>query len=556
MAARSGSFGGWVGMGLVALLLAVFLAGPLLVVLTQGLSPVVLHAALANPVYREGLANAFLVATVTTALALVIAVPLAWLSSRYRFRGQRLLEAVLLAPLVLPPFVGALGIYQLLGEYGIVNSLLAHLGGRLPGPDWMGNHRFAIVCAVEALGLYPILYLLTVAAFRRLDASLIEAAQASGASWTQVAWRIVLPLARPALFSGGVLVFVWSFTELGTPLMLGYTRITPVQVWMGLNELAANRVPYALVVVMLLSATAIYLLGRWLFAGRYDAQIDRSSHGAEQVLRGGAALAAAAPYVLVAGLAVLPHLVVLLVGLTKDWYGTVLPRGWTWMHVQEALSHPQVVPGILNSLRYSLAATALALAIGTFIAWVGVRWRPWGWRALDAAAMVPLAVPGIIFAFGYLGLGVAIGHGLDPTKNPAPLLIIAYSIRRLPQVVRAVAAGLAQTPVVLEEAAAVAGASRARSLARITFPLIGASLAAAALLTFSASMLEVSDSMVLAMVRSSWPITRVIFDLLNALGSGPAIACAFAGWAMLFLICCLAGAAVLLGRRLTSLFRS
>ncbi len=228
----------------VALFLAIFLAGPLMVVLGAGLRVGYLLEVFKNPVLRAGLENAFAVATVTTTLALLISVPLAWMATRWRFRGRALAEALLLAPLVLPPFVGALGIYQLLGEYGIVNTALAHLGlCARPGPDWMGNHRFAIVCAIEALGLYPVLYLMVAAAFRRLDPSLIEAARAAGAGRARAFLRVVLPLARPAIFGGGVLIFVWSFTELGTPLMLGYDRITPVQVWKGLNEIQSNHLP-------------------------------------------------------------------------------------------------------------------------------------------------------------------------------------------------------------------------------------------------------------------------------------------------------------------------
>ena len=145
---------------------------------------------------------------------------------------------------------------------------------------------------------------------------------------------------------------------------------------------------------------------------------------------------------------------------------------------------------------------------------------------------------------------------LDPQRNPAPLLIIAYAVRRLPHVVRAVNAGLVQAPVVLEEAAAACGAGPFTRLWRITMPLIAGSLAAGALLTFSFSMLEVSDSLILAQQRDFWPITKVIYELAVQLGNGPALACAFGAWAMLFLASCLAAAAVFLGKGPTALFRS
>jgi iron(III) transport system permease protein len=399
-------------------------------------------------------------------------------------------------------------------------------------------------------------------AFAKIDPAMIEAARGLGANRFTVFRRVVLPLARPAIFAGGIIVFVWSFTELGTPLMLGYTRVTPVQAFNGLADLSVNHMPFALVVVMLAVATGIYLLSRSLFAGRYDALVAKgggaTAGAVAKELRGWRAAAAWLPYLAVAGCALLPHLAVVMTGLSSDWHHSVLPHGATLEHAREALSNENVVPGIKRSLGFSAAATVLAVTLGLFVAWVGTRWRPTGWRVLDVAAMVPLAVPGIIFAFGYWGLAYsspALRALLDPVENPVPLLIIAYGIRRLPYAVRAAAAGLQQTPEAFDEAAQVLGANRWTRLRRITIPLIAGSLAAAGLLVFSASMLEVSDSLILAPKREFWPITKVIYDLVSGLGPAPAIACAFAAWAMLFLTATLAAAAAFLGKSPTALFK-
>jgi iron(III) transport system permease protein len=172
--------------------------------------------------------------------------------------------------------------------------------------------------------------------------------------------------------------------------------------------------------------------------------------------------------------------------------------------------------------------------------------------------MLPLAIPGVILAFGYLVMvmGIPSLRALfDPIRDPTAILIIAYAVRRLPHVVRAGAAGLAQVPPVYEEAAASLGAGLAQRLRRITFPLIAGSLAAGALLTFSFSMLEVSDSLILAQRHDAYPITKVLFELVNILGQGPAIACAFAVWAMLFLASCLWLSSAVLGRGVSTLFR-
>src|SRR5690606_16319806 len=121
--------------------------------------------------------------------------------------------------------------------------------------------------------------------------------------------------------------------------------------------------------------------------------------------------------------------------------------------------------------------------------------------ALDALAMLPLAVPGIVMAFGYVAMSVRwpFGDGdplgglfsvLGQNPNPVPLLIIAYAIRRLPYIVRAASAGLEQTSGQLEEAALNLGASTATAVRRIVVPLIMANLIAGGILVFAFSMLE------------------------------------------------------------------
>jgi iron(III) transport system permease protein len=230
---RAGSLLGWCALAAVTAFLAVFMIAPLGIAISAGLDPRYLKEVFLNPVYREGLLNAFAIAAVTTALTLAFTVPLAWFGARRRFAGKGLAEALLLAPLILPPFVGALGVYQILGQFGVVNTLLERLGvcAAGAGPDWLGDHRFAVVCSVEALGLYPILYLMLNASFARLDPALLEAGRGLGCGRWTLFRRVVLPMVRPGLVGGATIVFVWSFTELGTPLLLGFDRVTPVQVF-------------------------------------------------------------------------------------------------------------------------------------------------------------------------------------------------------------------------------------------------------------------------------------------------------------------------------------
>jgi iron(III) transport system permease protein len=145
---------------------------------------------------------------------------------------------------------------------------------------------------------------------------------------------------------------------------------------------------------------------------------------------------------------------------------------------------------------------------------------------------------------------------VDVRTNPTLFLVIAYAVRRLPYMVRAAVAGLQQTSVTLEEAAANLGARPLMVVRRVTAPLIAANLIAGALLAFSFSMLEVSDSLMLAQRADFYPITKTIYELFQLIGTGRFVAAALGVWAMVFLAVTLVGASILLGRKLGALFKA
>jgi iron(III) transport system permease protein len=189
---------------------------------------------------------------------------------------------------------------------------------------------------------------------------------------------------------------------------------------------------------------------------------------------------------------------------------------------------------------------------------VVVRTRVPGRGLLDALSMLPLAVPGLVMAFGYLAMtreGRFFHFLMLGGDNPFLLLVIAYAVRRLPYVVRSAAAGFQQTSRSLEEAAQNLGATPWRALRKITLPLITANLVAGAMLAFAFAMLEVSDSLILAQQQAHFPVTKAIYGLFRSLGNGEELAAALGTWAMVFLGVTIAGAAAIIGRRLGALFR-
>lgn len=557
---------------LLLALLAVVLLWPLAgviggaLIVNGRLSLAPLAGVFANPVYAEGLLNSLKIAVGTTVLAAAIAVPLAWISGRCEFAGQRLLTGLLLVPMVLPPFVGAIGLQQILGQYGVLNAALG-----LGPVDWLGRGRYPGVVLLQSLGLYPVLYLNVVAALANVDPAMEEAAENMGCTGLRKFTRITLPLIAPGLFAGGSLVFIWSFTELGAPLIMNYQRCAPVQVYDALKDMGSSPLPYALVFVMLSASLLLYAAVRMLFGRHSNAMQSKATVArAMRRLSGWRGVGARILFAGVIAVALLPHIGVVLTSFSAHgaWYRTVLPADFTLGNFRDALGHEMTVGSIRNSLVFSLFAVACGLACGLAAARVVARSRSVLAPVIDAAAMAPLAVPGIVLAFGFLSISSTLSNqpwvkespfllGLvDVRVNPALFLIIAYAVRRLPYLVRSAVAGLQQTPVALEEAGANLGAAPGRVMVRITAPLIAANLVAGGLLAFAFSMLEVSDSLMLAQRADHFPITKTIYELFQLIGTGRYIASALGVWAMAFLAAALLGSSLLMGRKLGAIFRA
>ena len=551
---------GWLVLAAVALVLGVFLAYPLAYVFREAFFPdgrfslTFFRSAFANPITQQAILNSFVLAAVVTVLTAVLALPLAFVTVRYTFPGRALLTGLLLVPMIMPPFVGAIGMRQLLARFGSINLLLVQAGVIASPVDWLGGARFWGVVIMEVLHLYPIMYLNLSAALANVDPAMEEAAVNLGSSGPRLFRRITLPLMMPGLFAGSVIVFIWAFTDLGTPLVFEYRRVIPVQIFDRVKDISANPEGYAIVVVVMALTLLTFLASKQVFGRKRYETLAKGSMGAAAKKPSPAGMILIVGFIAaVVFVACLPHLAVVLSSVRDRWFMTVLPESYSLEHYRGALGHDLTLPSIRNSIFYSSLSTVIDLVLGIAVAYILVRMPFRGSDVLDAIVMLPLAIPGLVLAFGYVASFA--GTPLDPRENPVPLLVIAYAIRRLPYMVRAAHAGFQQVSVSLEESAINLGSAPVRALRRITVPLVSANLIAGGILVFSFAMLEVSDSLILAIKERFFPITKAIWQLLGRIEDGPYIASALGVWAMVFLALSLITAGALLGRRMGQLFR-
>ncbi len=369
-----------------------------------------------------------------------------------------------------------------------------------------------------------------------------------------------MPLARPGIFAGACIVFISAFTDLGTPLIFNFYATVPTQIFNASADANSEQVGYAFVVATLALVLVFFLLVR-RFGESAGAMSTRAIQATtSETLPPLAGWCVSALVVLLLFVAVLPHIGVILSSVSQRWFFTILPTKVSGHYFAEVFSNDKTQLYISNSLVYSGLSAFLDLSLGLVIAHLLAREIFPGKSLLDALAMLPLALPGLVLAFGLL-MSYNVREPwlawMNPRNNPTFLLVVSYALRRLPYIVRAAYAGYQQTSVALEEASYNLGAGRLVTFRRITLPLIASSLIAGTILTFCFAMLEVSDSLILALESRFAPITRGIYEIMGRPSPEAAsLACALGVLAMALLGGGLLIASRVMGRRLGSFFRA
>jgi iron(III) transport system permease protein len=547
-------------LGLLVVFFGLFLIYPLIYVFlnafyTEGhLSIEFFSLMLQSPVQQRALLNSLELGIVTTIVTTIVSLPIAYVLVRYDFVGKGLLSGLMLVPMVMPPFVGAIGMKQMFARFGSVNLLLMDLGLTDTPIDFFGDGGFWGVVILEVLHLYPIMYLNIAAGLANVDPSLEESARNVGASGFKLFRTVTFPLMLPGYFAGAIIVFIWAFTDLGTPLIFEFREVIAVQIFNMATDVHENPMGYALVVLVVFLTLVLFYLSKRFFGGRRYEMIARGhvvSLSNKATL--GETVVIYAGLLSLVGIALIPHVSVMLTSITDRWFMTVLPTSYTGTYYSQIFDHELTLLSIKNSLYLSVLSTIIDIVLGVLIAYLLTRRRFPFKDMLDALAMLPLALPGLVLAFGYIA-GFS-GTWLDVRISPVPLLIIAYAVRRLPYMVRAAYAGFQQMSVSLEEASMNMGASPLRTLWKITMPLILANLVAGAILSFSFAMLEVSDSLILAVKEQYYPITKAIYVLMGRIADGSYMASAMGMLGMVLLACSLLATGRVLGKKMGELFK-
>ena len=489
------------------ILLFTFILGPILFVfvgafrsgLSWGFDNFLRYWAI--PSMRKGLVNALLAGVYTTFLTSVIGLPVAYIMTRYRFPGQKLFRVLLTLPLIMPPFIGAFSMVVMLGRNGIVTNLLRDLLALKLSEGFITPSLTSVVF-IQSTHLWPLIYLNTSASLGKIDPSLEESARNLGASGLHLFSRITLPLALPGYVAGAFLTFVWSLSDIGSPIMLSFRNYAPSQAFWELVRVQGV-VEYASVICVILTVISISLLvlvNR--FIGLREYAPVRVGAASSSIVKNAGGRLTVGIYVFllfVVGLSVLPHIGTFIVAFTElPRYGSWVLQGLNLEGWTTILSRSETQHLVINSVIYASLAGVIDVFLGAVIGYLLVRKRYVGRSLLDVMSMLPLAVPGVVIALGYLFIFSTRLPGTNFRLSSFWfILVIAYSMRRLPYSVRSSHAALQQIHISLEEAAHNLGASRMWTLVKVTVPLMSAGIFAGGTMSFLTAFTEVSTSLMI-----------------------------------------------------------
>ncbi len=480
-----------------------------------------------NSYYREAFYATFMAAIFTVITTSLIGIPLAYILVRYDFPGKNFFSILVLVPLIMPPFVGALGLYKILGLSGVVNILLVNMFHILDRPiNFLYGDMLLIalsdydkiylpygIVLINTLHLYPLIYLNCAASLSNIDPSLEEQAENLGSRGFHLFRTITFPLMRPGWMAGAVLVFIWTFSDLGTPLIVHYFKMLSVIVFFKLYEITAgNPSPVSYVIgfiMVILSFITLFISRKYISLRRYVMLFAGGRHARRLHKPSDIKLIIVYLFLITLSLSALsPHIGLTLVAFSERWVLTLVPEKFTLNNFIYVA--PLAAPFIFRSFIYSLIAAAVDIVLGAFIAYIVSRKLMVGGDLLDLIATLPLAVPGIIFGLGYWALFYKVPL-LDPLSYTLIILTISYSMRRLPYTVRAAYAGLLQIDEALEEASINLGATRLKTFRRITLPLLVMNLFAGGILSFINALIEVSTTFLLVVTDRYAPTTWFLY---------------------------------------------
>lgn len=412
-----------------------------------------------------------------TVVSVIIGVSIAWLTTRTDIPLRRWLTVLTALPLVIPSYVFALMVVTSLGPKGTLQGVLEPLGvDRLPS-------IFGLPGAVFTLSLlsYPYVMLPVRAALHRLDPAIEEASRGLGHGPWSTLWRVTLPMVRPGIVAGALLVALYTLSDFGAVSLLRYQTFT-FAIFIQFESALDVSIAAALSLVLVVLAVTLLALESW---NRSKGRYYRTTPGSARLSRPIRLGRWRWPLAALVGFIVFLALVVPM--------GTLL--FWVIRGVSAGESFVGLWSELIGTLGVSLAAALAAALVGIPIAVLSVRFPSKTSSALERLTFIGFALPGVPVALAFVFFATALAR---PIYQTTFLLVLAYVVLFLPAAVGAIQVSLRQVSPRIEEAARGLGKTSFQAFTSVTLPLLSRGVAAGAALVFLLSMKELPATLILA----------------------------------------------------------
>lgn len=448
-----------------------------------------------QPYYSKTIINSFNVTIAITLVTLIIGIPFAYFYSFYQIKGAKVLFIVSILCCMSAPFIGAYSWIMLLGRAGVItkffkNSLGINIGS---------IYGFGGILMVQALKLFPLVFVYMNGAYKNIDRSLLEASSSMGCVGLKRFWSVIMKLSMPTVLAASLIVFMRAFADFGTPLLIGEGyRTFPVEIYnQYLGETSTNHNFAAAISVIAIFVTAlVFFLQKWA-TGKYRFTMNSLNPIEKKKPKGLAGVLIYFYCYVLVGIAFLPQLYIVYLSFRNSDQAIFKP-GYSLVNYQAAMNK-LLVRSVNNTFILGITSLLLIIIFAVLIAYLVVR-RPSPLnQAIDTVSMLPYIMPGSI-----IGIMLVITFGKKPfaLTGTMAIMIIALVIRRLPYTVRSATARLMQIPLSTEEAAISLGASKIKTFVKITFPMMGSGILAGAVLSWVSIVTELSSAIILYNNRS------------------------------------------------------
>lgn len=448
--------------------------------------------------YSSTLVNSFVVSGLGTLFSLIVGTTLAYFFTLYRIKGKKWLNILIVLASMSAPFIGAYSWILLLGRNGVITNFFASMG--IQTPDIYGLVGIVLVFTTK---LYPLIFLMVSSSMKKIDMSLLEAAENMGVTGFNRFIKVILPLIVPTLLSSGLLVFMQALADFGTPMLIGEGyRTFPVLIYTAfVGEVTTNAGFASAISILAVIVTTVFFLIQKFIANRMSITMSSLRPIEVKQAKGIKNILIHILIYVVVGFAILPQFYVSYTSF-KNTSGKVFTDGFSLDSYRRAFDG--MSGAIWNTLRIPLIALVLTVVIGVIIAYLTVRRRNVVNNSLDVLTMIPYIIPGTVMGIAFISAfntGI-LNSGILMIGGTMLIMVISLVVRRLPYSVRSSVNALQQIHPSTEEAASSLGSSKFNTFLKITVPMMLPGIMAGAILSWITMISELSTSILLYTVNT------------------------------------------------------